>query len=250
MTEHLIARDLTAGSGDQPQHQFAPGDPARGADELDADVSSRGPCALGIVGELIRGEAGDVFVEGHAADVTRKVTECKPGVTVLRLYQNGSGARLWDMDINEIRRKNLKFLVNRLGGPTKFALHTARDRSQISQLISGKNIGLALARRLEQQTGQPKFWMDHEHPDIWGESDDQPAALPAPVGVSEGTDSYLPHDGDTALQKLAVVARIIGMPREQFERALNALEREFPPPRPLPADFEFPDFPPAPNSTK
>lgn len=83
------------------------------------------------------------------------------GITVPGIYRKGKPQLNSGMDIYDIRRENLKALVENAGGPTRFADKTGRSQSQISQLLTGKNIGAKLARAIEREIGLPVSWMDH-----------------------------------------------------------------------------------------
>lgn len=73
------------------------------------------------------------------------------------------------MDINEIRRANLKAMIDKVGGRQAFISKTEKSDAQISQLLSSapssRNIGTRLARELEKKAGfevgfmdQPRRW--------------------------------------------------------------------------------------------
>ncbi len=65
-----------------------------------------------------------------------------------------------------IRLQNLRNLIDKAGGPTDAARKLEMDASQLSQ-IAGKNptrnIGTALARRIEQAFRRPEGWLDVPH---------------------------------------------------------------------------------------
>lgn len=68
------------------------------------------------------------------------------------------------MDINEIRRENLKVMIEQSGGRQAFIARTGKSDAQISQLLStspsSRNIGTRLARELEKIVGYPEGFMD------------------------------------------------------------------------------------------
>lgn len=70
------------------------------------------------------------------------------------------------MDINEIRRENLKVMIEQLGDRQKFIAKTGKSDAQISQLLStspsSRNIGTRLARELEKKCGYPEGFMDQQ----------------------------------------------------------------------------------------
>ena len=65
-----------------------------------------------------------------------------------------------------IRLRNLRDLIDDAGGPAQAARRLGMDDSQLSQ-IGGKNpirnIGSALARRIEKAFGKPEGWLDVTH---------------------------------------------------------------------------------------
>jgi phage repressor protein C with HTH and peptisase S24 domain len=68
------------------------------------------------------------------------------------------------MDINEIRRINLKNLIEESGGRQAFIEKTGKNDSQVSQLLStaksSRNIGNKLAREIEEKCGKDPGWLD------------------------------------------------------------------------------------------
>lgn len=68
------------------------------------------------------------------------------------------------MDINSIRKENLKIMIDREGGRQAFIAKTGKSGAQISQLLSNtansRNIGNKLARELERLCGYPEGFMD------------------------------------------------------------------------------------------
>lgn len=70
------------------------------------------------------------------------------------------------MDVNEIRRTNLRSLAVKFGGSGKLAKKLGITDSQMGQQIGRrprKNIGNILARRYEQKLGLSHGWMDQPH---------------------------------------------------------------------------------------
>lgn len=83
------------------------------------------------------------------------------------------------MDIYEIRRRNLWYLVHPRGysvqGVRRFADATGKTEQRIRHLIAkspddepAKTIGSNSAREFEQLCGTDSGWMDQEHPELWG----------------------------------------------------------------------------------
>lgn len=68
------------------------------------------------------------------------------------------------MDVQEIRRKNLRALLTQWGGPTALAKRLKHSGpSYLSQLVSGvRPITEKNARKIEERTGLSKGWLDRE----------------------------------------------------------------------------------------
>lgn len=67
-------------------------------------------------------------------------------------------------DINAIRRRNLRILVERAEGIEPFSVLVGTSRQFVQMLIrphSMRSIGNEFARTVEQACGRPKNWMDH-----------------------------------------------------------------------------------------
>lgn len=78
------------------------------------------------------------------------------------------------MDVNEIRRMNLRRLANAIGGVSAVANRLDKSQGQISSLIGAratKNIGARIARQVEQVFGKPHGWLDHIHMHPEGKED-------------------------------------------------------------------------------
>lgn len=76
------------------------------------------------------------------------------------------------MDIDDIRRANLKALVDEFKGLKFLAAKLERDDSQVAQWVNGsKNSGTGkprgmrseTARYIEEKTGKPPNWLDKGH---------------------------------------------------------------------------------------
>jgi hypothetical protein len=85
------------------------------------------------------------------------------------MYQNDKTAYIRGMpkrmrvDIDEIRRENLRAVAARLGGNAKLAVATGKSDSQISQIIGTnptRGIGDELAREMEESLELDKFALD------------------------------------------------------------------------------------------
>ena len=86
-------------------------------------------------------------------------------VSVLPIPQNANDCFTSSMDIYEIRRQNLIFLMR---GQTKVAYATfiGTEAAYLSQILSPKmrgEVGASLARRIEKKHGLKRGWMDVEH---------------------------------------------------------------------------------------
>lgn len=83
------------------------------------------------------------------------------------IYRCGNDMHHELMDAKTARTMNIRALVAREGGPTKFAAKSGDwSQAQVSQWISETNpkgIGHALARAVERALGLPLGWMDQPH---------------------------------------------------------------------------------------
>ena len=70
------------------------------------------------------------------------------------------------MNINDIRRRNLRRLLEQYKSMAEFADKVDKDPSYLSQII-GKNptkgIGSKIARSIEKSLEKPDGWLDREH---------------------------------------------------------------------------------------
>ena len=99
--------------------------------------------------------------------------ESRPGVAGPRLdspVDSGDAAGL----LFEVRRANLKRLIAEAKGVLRLAHVVGRSPSHISQIsqriayrrngkVMYRQMGDKVARHLEQATGKPHGWMDHDH---------------------------------------------------------------------------------------
>lgn len=65
------------------------------------------------------------------------------------------------MDVKQIRRANLRMLVDSAGGPTLFAARIDRTPNLVTQWCSSKPIGDSAARHLETSLRKSRGWFDH-----------------------------------------------------------------------------------------
>jgi len=79
------------------------------------------------------------------------------------------------MTVDAIRRQNLETLVRELGSLESVAAAGDTSAVYLSQIRHGaidsktgraRQMGTAMARRLEVGTGRPKGWMDQHHPEV------------------------------------------------------------------------------------
>lgn len=91
------------------------------------------------------------------------------------------------MDINEIRRKKLRNLIEKAKSQTEFAEKIGKDPSYLSQVAGinpSKNIGTRVARSIEKKLKLPEGWMDQDHsghPAVQEESEEYGAQPIIPV---------------------------------------------------------------------
>lgn len=64
---------------------------------------------------------------------------------------------------HEIRRANLRSLASEHGGRDELAQKIGRDRNQVDQLLTKKNMGGKIARDIEAKLKLSKGWMDNDH---------------------------------------------------------------------------------------
>ncbi|MDN5880955.1 MAG: YdaS family helix-turn-helix protein [Nitrosospira sp.] len=65
---------------------------------------------------------------------------------------------------DEIRRVNLKVVVEKCGGQTALARLLNKDKNQVYAWLKGGAISTGTARQIEDVTNKERGWMDHEHP--------------------------------------------------------------------------------------
>lgn len=85
------------------------------------------------------------------------------GISDAPIYQGAKCALNPDMDINEIRRANLRLLLARYPTIRAFAEAADTDPAYVSQILSDKtkrSLGNELARKIENNLGLNHGWMD------------------------------------------------------------------------------------------
>lgn len=90
--------------------------------------------------------------------------------TFFLVYLFGDIFKIISMDSRTIRYKNVRYLVDFIGGVTNFADKINKSQSQASQ-FSGSNpikgIGNKVAREIESAFGKDHGWLDAAHPELW-----------------------------------------------------------------------------------
>ncbi|WP_279653530.1 S24 family peptidase [Pseudomonas morbosilactucae] len=102
------------------------------------------------------------------------------------------------MDINTIRRENLRAVVARYETQAHFAALCDTAPSVISLIISKnpkRNLGDDLARRVEEAAGLPRGWMDHLHHSDGRRGHEKTNAEIVSHGIDEWSDET-PLDDD------------------------------------------------------
>jgi SOS-response transcriptional repressor LexA len=94
------------------------------------------------------------------------------------------------MDISDIRRNNLRLIIERhfAGTAVELARALGKQPSEISRIFSvnpahRRNLGSRLARRIEAALGKEAGWMDRQQAAAWDD-----AAPPAPAGGTPLSD--------------------------------------------------------------
>ncbi len=93
------------------------------------------------------------------------------------------------MNSKEIRRKNLRALVDKADSGAAFAKQADIAPSLLSQILGQnptRNIGDRLARKIEDRLTLPAGWLDSIHGAIVAE----PADSPIRTGESDGNNRY------------------------------------------------------------
>lgn len=108
--------------------------------------------------------------------------------------------------IGDIRHRNLLDLVNRAGGPGKFAELIQKDPAQISQWINRspdsktgnpRQVGDKSARHIEKMARLPKGWMDApHHPENQPRAQVREGDPPAYIGKDANPSRYQLDEGN------------------------------------------------------
>lgn len=107
------------------------------------------------------------------------------------------------MDNKLIRQTNLRALLKDFTSDKAFANAVGMDPAHVSQIKHGKNMGDAIARKIERQTGKPVGWMDLPHtPAENGHTSDEYDNSPAPPGW---------YDQDVLVEAAAMLFEVVGM---------------------------------------
>lgn len=87
----------------------------------------------------------------------------RPPPALFNVAMGSAEIRPAAMGIYEIRRANLRLLLNEAGSRGVLIERTGKSESQISQLLGDKTMGTRLARDFESAFGKDAGWMDREH---------------------------------------------------------------------------------------
>jgi phage repressor protein C with HTH and peptisase S24 domain len=102
--------------------------------------------------------------------------------------------------IKEIRRENLKFLVEQAGSRSEFVNNEKAEKlnltyGYVGSLINGhSSFGDSAARKIEKLTGKPENWLDVPHPELWGGDVDEIDAYDNYIEAAENTFEIASHD--------------------------------------------------------
>lgn len=112
------------------------------------------------------------------------------------------------MNIDEIRRNNLRKIADEVGGVSKLAEILERDQAQVSQWINGsiktpstgkpRGIRTTTLRKIEEKIDKPKFWLDERH-NIMG--DEYITLTYHDIQSSAGSGKVAPIDYSTIFDK-------------------------------------------------
>ena len=99
------------------------------------------------------------------------------------------------MDINEIRRENMRTLAKQAGGAAKLGRKLEMSDSHIGQLIgrhAKQNIGNKIARSVEIKLKLPRGWLDQPH---------------TITGLDQDTYLYAAELAETAIQAVGITPK-------------------------------------------
>lgn len=132
-----------------------------------------------------------------------------------------------DMEIREIRRKNLLHLTEQIGSFEKLAKVVETSPSVFSQIKTGaRNMGHTLARKIELKLRKPVGWMDAQHKDNVAE---EPLALysvsaPLQSRILQVFDWLTPAQQEHALKELEATAQANQSTAKIFGRRLTTAD--------------------------
>ncbi|MCD5326741.1 hypothetical protein ACFFU8_18250 [Chromobacterium piscinae] len=118
---------------------------------------------------LIRRDGSEEVVHLHEQNFSNMqnfkqaeyINFCKPFISQIA---KNSYHLMMDIDVNEIRRRNLKALLAPRGAAARIASATGSSESYLSTLKGkSRQLGSDLARRIEQAEGLPHGWFDQLH---------------------------------------------------------------------------------------
>ena len=129
----------------------------------------------------------------------------------------------------ELRRENLELLVEQFGSLRALAdaietnpAYLSQVRNALPESTTGKpkEIGTALARRLENAAGKERGWMDHEHLKAAYVAAEAPAEYRT---LAQDLATLLPEDADAFIAQIRAAAEKV--------RRIRAIGRQEPPDR-------------------
>lgn len=129
----------------------------------------------------------------------------------------------------ELRRENLELLVEQFGSLRALADAIETNPAYLSQVRNAlpesstgkpKEIGAALARRLENAAGKERGWMDHEHPQAAYVAAEAPAEYRT---LAQDLATLLPEDADAFIAQIRAAADKV--------RRIRAIGQQEPPGR-------------------
>jgi len=92
--------------------------------------------------------------------------------TSLVIYRLGNSPDNQGMDINSVRRQNVRALIHFAGGPTALADRINKPQNLVSRWAGNKPLGNKAARDIETPLGLHLGWMDQPHPNLWALMDE------------------------------------------------------------------------------
>ncbi|WP_140411153.1 hypothetical protein [Chromobacterium violaceum] len=139
---------------------------------------------------LIRRDGSEEVVHLHGQNFSnmqnfkqaKHINFCKPFISQIA---KNSYHLMMDIDVHEIRRRNLRTLLAPRGAAARIANAAGSSESYLSTLKGkSRQLGGELARRIEQAEGLPHGWLDQLH-------DEETEAVSSPTVTSAFTKDEL-----------------------------------------------------------